>query len=291
MSKTVAILFAIWCGVTYISVTPSACAQVLLEEVQATKDTGVDPKLGATIVGDLNFTNSDGTSVRWESLFDGKRPVILSFNYSDCPGLCSVQLENMVLALSRVDLSIGKDFQVVSVTIDPNEQLTRLKETKRKYTGVYNREGSEKAWHFLKGDDATVRDLAAQCGVKYKYIPHQKLFSHPPVFLLISPENKIVRYIYGLDYDANTVKSALVESAAGKIGSPINYLAFMTGCYQFDESTGRYSPIAMGIMRLGGIVTVVGLVLGVGPYIWIRRRNRNLDLASQEAENSAAGPT
>lgn len=288
MSKNLTISIAMFWGLALLSANPSVCAQVLLEEVQATKDTGVEPKLGATIVGEPSFTSSDGTNVRWKSLFDGKRPIILSFNYSDCPGLCSVQLENMVLALSRVDLSIGKDFQVVSVSIDPNEQLTRLKETKRKYTGVYNREGSEKAWHFLKGDDATVRDLADQCGVKYKYIPHQKLFSHPPVFLLISPENKIVRYIYGLDYDANTVKSALVESAAGKIGSPINYLAFMTGCYQFDEATGRYSPIAMGIMRLGGILTVVGLVLGVGPYIWIRRRNRNSETAHPQVIEPAA---
>jgi protein SCO1/2 len=276
------IIIALIIGFAAFASPAIVCAQVLLEEVQATKDTGVEPKLGVTITGDLNFTNSDGANVRWASLFDGKRPVVLSFNYSDCPGLCSVQLENMTLALSQVDLSIGKDFQVVSVSIDPNEQLVRLKETKRKYTGVYNRDGAEKAWHFLKGDEKTVLDLAAQCGVKYKYIPHQKLFSHPPVFLLISPENKIVRYIYGLDYDGSTVKAALVESAAGKIGSPINYLAFMTGCYQFDEHTGRYSPMAMGIMRLGGILTVIGLVVGVGPYLWWRNRGRQ---ANSLAEN------
>lgn len=235
---------------------------------------GVESRLGESLDGGLGFHDEANHFIEFGSLFDGRRPVILSFNYSNCPKLCSVQLQNLTQALRQVDFSAGKDFQVVSVSIDPNEQTARAAETKAKFTTMYNRPGTEDGWHFLTGEDETIRALAAQAGVKYKYLPDQKQFSHPPVLILVSPEGKLVRYLYGLDVKADTLKPALVEAAAGKIGSPVYFALYLTGCYQYNDMSGKYSMPAMNLMRLGGLVTIAGLVIGIGPYLFWRGRGR-----------------
>jgi protein SCO1/2 len=239
---------------------------------------GVDSYVGEVLEMDIPFHNEINNFVKISDLFDGKRPVMLSFNYSNCPKLCSVQLENMTLALREVSskgkLAVGKDFQVVSISIDPTEQTVRAREAKEKYLHLYNRSESSDGWHFLTGDRKNIRFMADQCGFRYKYVPEQKLYSHPPVFILLSPKGKIVRYIHGLDYDPNTIKLALVEAAEGKIGSPINILSYGLGCFSFNESTGKYTFQAMAIMRIGGALTAFVMVLGLVPYWFFRRGSK-----------------
>lgn len=243
-------------------------------KADAEEGTGVDPQLGETIDLGLRFRNDRGQHIKLSDIFDGKRPVILSFNYSNCPKLCSVQLDNMTGAFRKIDFEVKKDFQLVSVSIDPLEQYSRAKETKDKFLLYYDRPESADGWHFLTGKKDEIEVLADNCGVRYKYVPHQKLYSHPPVFLLLSPKGKIVRYIYGLDYEPVTMQRALVEAAEGKIGSPINRLTYITGCFLYDESSGQYTPQAMGIMRIGGALTVLGLLLGLVPYWFFRRGSK-----------------
>lgn len=240
---------------------------------EALKDTGVEYKLGQALDPTTLFRDEQNNSVAIGEFFDGKRPTLLSFNYSNCPGQCSVQLEKITMALRQIDFNPGQDFQLVSVSIDPNEQASRARQTKEKYTKLYNRPGTESGWHFLTGEKENIKKLADQCGVKYKYIPHQKLFSHPPVFLLISPEGKIVRYIEGFDYIAGTVKLALVDAAAGKIGSPLIFLTYVAGCFIYDETTGKYTMAAVGIMRLAGAATAIGLLILLVPY-WVSRKSK-----------------
>jgi protein SCO1/2 len=247
---------------------------------EALKDTGVEYKLGQSLDPTLLFRDEQNNSIAIGEYFDGKRPILLSFNYSNCPGQCSVQLEKITMALRQIDFEAGKDFQIVSVSIDPNEQASRARQTKEKYTKLYNRPGSEDGWHFLTGEKDNIKRLADQCGVKYKYIPHQKLFSHPPVFLLISPEGKVVRYIEGFDYISGTVKLALVDAAAGKIGSPLIFLTYVAGCFVYDETTGKYTMAAVGIMRLAGAGTVIGLLILLVPY-WFFRKPREDEKGSQ----------
>jgi protein SCO1/2 len=253
---------------------------------EALKDTGVEYKLGQSLDPTILFRDEDNNSVAVGEFFDGKRPTLLSFNYSNCPGQCSVQLEKITLALRQIDFNAGVDFQLVSVSIDPNEQSVRARQTKEKYTNLYNRPGTEGGWHFLTGEKENIRKLADQCGVKYKYIPHQKLFSHPPVFLLISPDGKIVRYIEGFDYISGTVKLALVDAAAGKIGSPLIFLTYVAGCFVYDETTGRYTVAAVGIMRLAGAATALVLLTLLLPY-WLIRRPKT---KGQPASRGDAAP-
>ena len=256
------------------------------EVPDAEKGTGVEEKLGDVIDLDVSFRNERDSKVQLAQYFVGKQPVVLSFNYSNCPKLCSVQLENMAMSLRKIDLKVKDDFQVVSVSIDPLEQIKRARESKAKFVTVYGDQDSADGWHFLTGKRAAIEQLTDQCGVKYKYIPHQKLYSHPPVFILLSPEGKIVRYIHGLDYEPVTIKRALVEAAQGKIGSSINRLTYITGCFLYDESSGKYTPQAMGIMRIGGAVTAIALLIGLIPY-WFFGVGRNV---GDPTDGSTDGP-
>ena len=247
------------------------CGQ-LNREPEATKGVEVVSRLGDMLELDMRFHDDHNRYVRLGDFFEGNKPVILSFNYSNCPKLCSVQLENMTLALGQLDFSVGKDFEVVSISIDPLEQTSRAKATKQVYTQMYNRRGSEDGFHFLVADPDTIQFMTDSCGFKYKYVRHQKLYSHPPVFFLISPKGKIVRYIHGLDYKPVTIERALIEAAEGKIGSPINQLSYALGCFVYDESTGQYTTQVMGIMRIAGAITALALLIALVPY-WFFRRN------------------
>lgn len=236
--------------------------------------TGVEYRLGQSLTPHIAFRDEANNHVTMGQYFDGRRPILLSFNYSNCPAQCSVQLEKITMALRQIDFEVGRDLQVISVSLDPNEQSSRARETRDKYVQLYNRPGSELGWHFLTGENSQIQRLANECGIRYKYIPSQKLFSHPPVFLLISPQGQIVRYIEGFDYISSTVKLALVDAAAGKIGSPLIFLTYVAGCFVYDDTTGQYTLAAMGIMRLAGGLTVLALLVGLVPY-WFFRSRKN----------------
>jgi protein SCO1/2 len=241
------------------------------------QDIGVDSQTGEYLVMDIPFHDEENRFVKIGDYFEGEKPVLLSFNYSDCPKLCSVQLENMTDTLRQIKFKADQDFEIVSISIDPNEQTSRARQSKEKYVKRYSkfdRKNSDDGWHFLTGKEKDIQLIADICGFRYKYVPEQKLFSHPPVFILVSPKGKIVRYIHGLDYDPNTMEKALIEAAEGKIGSPINILAYGLGCFTFNESTGKYTFQAMAIMRIGGALTALLLAVTLIPYWFLRRGNK-----------------
>lgn len=262
-----------------LATTASGMAQIASKQLPPVAEgIGVDSKLGVVIEGSIHFKDTDNNVVELGTLFDGSKSTILSFNYSDCPKLCSVQLDMLTRALREISFSVGQEFQIVSVSIDPNEQTTRARATREKFKEIYDRKSgfdrpeSGGGWHFLTGDEKEILELAKQCGVRYRYIPEQKLFSHPPVLILVSPQGKIVRYLYGLDVQPATIKQALVETAEGKIGSPIEFLSYFAGCYQWDEMTGKYTFASINLMRIGGLITIIGLAVGLVPYLFFKRR-------------------
>ncbi|MFK7769703.1 MAG: SCO family protein [Mariniblastus sp.] len=248
----------------------------LTKKPVAAEDIGVDSKLGDMIPMSLRFKDQNNRQVQLGDYFDGEHPVLLSFNYSDCPKLCSVQLQNMTLALREISQVAGKDFQIVSISMDPKEQTSRALETKKKFTKMYNKKGTDDGWHFLTGKAANISKAADVCGFRYKYIRKQKLFSHPPVFILIAPDGKIARYVHGLSYDPDVMEKAIDETADGIIGKPVNILSYGLGCFLFDESTGKYTFQAMTAMRLGGALTALLLVITLVPY-WFFRRGQTDD--------------
>ena len=259
---------------------------------EVSENIGIDSMTGDTIPMDLQFRNTDGVLTELGALFDGKQPVMLSFNYSDCPKLCSTQLQNMTQTLRDVakKFKVDDHFQMISISIDPNEQTIRLRETQEKYIKQYNQPGTEGGWHFMTGKQAAIKKLADACGFRYRYIARQKYYSHPPVFILLSPTGKIVRYIHGLKYDSATIEQALVESAEGKIGSPINWLSYGLGCYVYDESSGQYNFQSMLIMKIGGAFTVLTLLVTLIPYWFFSSKSEQAELTDEKKNTNTMEP-
>jgi cytochrome c oxidase subunit 2 len=250
----------------------SARAQQLGPAPAAMQDTDVVEKLDQQIPLDLRFRDDNGREVTLGTYLDGTRPAILSLNYSDCPMLCTLVLNGMVDALREVKWTAGEEFLVISVSIDPAETPQRARLTKQKYVKSYDRPGSAAGSHFLTGSERDIQRLADAVGFGYTYVEDRKEFSHPAVLMLCTPDGRVSRYLYGIEFPADTMKMALLEAGQGKIGSTVDRVLMY--CFHYDSSTGRYGPAAQNIMRLGGGLMLMVMVIGLVPY-WLHRRARH----------------
>lgn len=249
--------------------------------IDALEGVGVEEHLNAVLPLDAQFTNDAGRTIRLQELFDGKRPVILSLNYSNCPMLCSLQLNGLVDVLQQVKLNVGDDFQVVSVSIDPLETTVRARETKQRYMKEYGRPGTGHGWHFLTGRKENIDRVAETVGFGYEYIPERKEYAHAAVFMICTPDGRISRYIYGVRFDPQTIRLSLVEAADGKIGTTLDQVLLY--CFHYDATAGSYAATAVSIMKVGGGVTVVALLAGLLPLWMRRRRATSVDPSSSES--------
>lgn len=236
----------------------------------------VDEMLGGYLDMDLAFVDQDGKQVRLGDYFDGERPVLVTLNYFRCPTLCNLQLNALTRTLEAFDWTPGEQYRIVTVSIDPRE--TSELAGKKRATHLEALGRGDVDWNFLTGDALQIRMLAAQLGIGYAYDAEQDQYAHPAVLMFISPEGKVARYLYGLEYNVSDVKFALMEAAEGRVGSPVDKL--ILSCFHYDASLGEYGPFAMGIMRLGGAATV--LILGV-PLIIVWRRERRRRVSQLEA--------
>ncbi|QDU41176.1 hypothetical protein Mal4_55410 [Maioricimonas rarisocia] len=237
--------------------------------IGALEGVGVEEHLNAVLPLDAQFTNDTGRDIRLQQLFDGERPVILSLNYSNCPMLCSLQLNGLIEVLQEVQLDVGDDFQFVSVSIDPLESTIRARETKQRYMKQYGRPGTGHGWHFLTGRKDAIDRVAESVGFGYEYVPERKEYAHAAVFMICTPDGRLSRYIYGVRFDPQTVRLSLVEAADGKIGTTLDQVLLY--CFHYDSTAGSYAATAVSIMKVGGGATVFALLVGLAPW-WIRRR-------------------
>lgn len=263
------VVIACGCFLGIGSLSATSHGQMHQQRVDEQDGVGVDERTGVQLPLDLAFTDEQANRRYLGDFFDGVRPVVLSLNYSDCPMLCSVQFTNLTNTLKGMGFRPNTDFQIVSVSLDPTETPARARETKNKYVTMYDRPETADGWHFLVGAPVEIGKIANTIGFKYKRIPNGH-FVHPPLVVLCSPSGKVVRYIHGLEVESGVLDQALIEAAAGKIGSPINQ--FLFACYQFNSTTGHYSPNAVFLMKVGGAATVVVLVACLLPY-WVRRKD------------------
>lgn len=242
---------------------------------------GVDEKTGVDLPLDLTFTDDEGNFRRLGDFFDGQRPVMLSLNYSDCPMLCSVQWQNMTNTLKDLSFQPGRDFEIVSISLDPNESVQRARETKDRYLELYNLPETRNGWHFMVGTGANIRRLADTIGFQYKRLPNGH-YSHPPLYVLCSPGGRVVRYVHGLKVEPDLLDKALIESAEGKIGSPINQFVF--ACFQYNVTSGQYTPNALFLMKLGGAATAILLVATLLPF-WFTSRDGKKTVEKNESDD------
>ncbi len=254
-------------------ISSEVTAQIAREEPpKVAQDIGVDQKLGDVVPLDLSFNDENNNFVKLRKFFSGTKPVLLSFNYSDCPKLCSIQLQNLAMALQDIRLVPGKDFELVIVSIDPLEQSFRALELKQTYLALYGKLDSADGWHVLTGKFDSIQQLTNACGYRYKYVSEQKIYSHKAAFIFCSPDGTIARYLDGLDGDLRfKLDKALIEAGEGKVGSLLDRVLYFSGCYVFDEHQGRYTVAVMNIMRMGGAFTVLTLAIWLIPS-WVRMR-------------------
>ena len=219
------------------------------------KDVGIDQKLNSTIPLNLTFRDEHGNTVALSQYF-GSKPVILTLVYYDCPMLCTQVLNGLDRSLKLIPLDLGKDFNVLTVSIDPTERPVLAEAKQALYTGMYGRPGAAQGWHFLTGDQPQIKQLADAVGYRYAYDPDSKQYAHASVIMVLTPEGKISRYFYGIQYPERDLRLGLEQASQGKIGEPVvdQILLF---CYHYDPHTGKYGLVISRVIQLAGGLTIL----------------------------------
>jgi protein SCO1/2 len=231
---------------------------------------GIDQKLDNRLPLDLRFNDETGREVRLAEFFT-TRPVIITPVYYGCPMLCTQILNGLVSGLKPISFSAADQFEVLAVSFDPSETPDLALRKKDNYVKRYGRPGSEKGFHFLTGGEPAIKALTEALGFRYTYDPRTKQFAHASGLMVATPDGRISRYLYGVDYAPRDLRLALVEAADRKIGSPVDGLLLF--CYHYDPATGKYGAIAMNFLRLAALATV--LAIGVLLTVLLRQDLRH----------------
>lgn len=232
---------------------------------------GFEQRLDVQVPLDLSFRDEVGKAVHLGDYF-GTRPVILTLNYFECPNLCTLVLSGLGAGLRSVSLHMGQAFDVVSVSIDPREQPDLAAAKKATYLARYGRPGDEAGWHFLTGEQGSITQLARAVGFRYAYDARQDQFAHPAGIVILTPQGKIARYFYGIEFAPRDLRLGLVEASAGKIGTPIDQV--LLRCYHYDPAMGAYTLAIENAVRLASVATV--LLVGVTLFALFRRERRRV---------------
>jgi len=233
------------------------------------RQVGIDQKLNAQIPLDLVFRDEQGRAVPLREYF-GEKPVILALVYYECPMLCTLILNGVLRSLRALPLTVGKEFTVLTVSFDPREGPELAAAKKRAYVRSYGRPEAEGGWHFLTGEEAAIRRLTEAVGFRYAFDPETGQFAHASGIMVLTPQGRIARYFYGIEYAPRDLRFGLIEAAQGRIGSPVDQLLLY--CYHYDPKTGKYSLLVMNVLRLAGAATV--LALGGFILVMLRRDRR-----------------
>lgn len=230
-----------------------------------------EQRLNQELSLNLEFRDEENRPVKLKQYFN-KKPVILVLGYYECPMLCTLEINGLVEALQDMKWSIGKEFDLLCVSISPAESPALAASKKRTYLRRYARDGAAGGWHFLTGRDPEIRQLAEEVGFHYAYDPVFKQYAHPSGFVVVTPEGKVARYFFGVSHTPGEIYRALSEASANRIGSPIQQLFFL--CFHYNPIKGKYGATIMLITRVCGAATVLGLVWLVAGMVRRERRRK-----------------
>lgn len=261
------------------SLAPAQLADLRLGSLN---DVGIEERIGKSLPLDAEFVDASGKRVELSEYFSKERPVLLSLTYTDCPMLCHLQLEGLIRSLSDLEWSPGEQFDVLNISIDPQEAWQQARLTKQKHLLAYGRPETADGWHFLTGDAANIQRVADAVGFSFTFVPKRNEYAHAAAIIVCTPDATVSRYLYGVDYPPRTVRLSLVEAAEGKVGSAIDQVLLF--CFHYDATTGQYAPVAFRIMQLGGLLTLGAVLIGVVPF-WLRGRRGG---QASEAAGAAA---
>jgi protein SCO1/2 len=238
------------------------------ERPKILSDVGFDQHLGDTVPLDAVFRDESGQAVKLGDYF-GRRPVVLSLAYYECPMLCTVTLNGLASALDVLSFEPGRDFEIVNVSFEPKETPALAAAKKAAYLHRYKRPGAAQAWHFLTGDAAQIRRLTDAVGFKYAWDEQTKQYAHASGIMVLTADGRLARYLYGVEYAPKDLRFAIVEASQGRILSPVDRLLLY--CYHYDPTLGRYGKSVMAMLRVAAVLTLGGL----GAMIFgLRRRDR-----------------
>jgi protein SCO1/2 len=236
----------------------------------------ITEKLENQIPLDLTFIDTNNRRVQLQDLFDGEHPVILTLNYSSCPMLCSLQLNGLFETLKRLELDMGPDYKMITLSIDPKESVDRSRQTRQMYLEKYGREGAEEGYTCLTTtQEKDIKALAEAVGFGYRYDAKTREYIHLAVTIILTPDGRVSRYLYGVfgqNYPAQTLKLSLVEASEGKVGTTVDRVFLF--CFEYDPDSGSYALVAYRMMQIG--MTCTALVTGcVLMFIWRRESRRS----------------
>jgi protein SCO1/2 len=240
-------------------------------ENSALDEASIEQKLGARVPADLRFRLSTGEGVRLSKFFAGHRPIILALGYVECPNLCTLVHQGMVHSLEEIELEMGRDFEVLSVSIDPNEPIELTRSARQRYLQIYGRKDAGRGWHSLVGEKPQIQKLADAVGFRYAYDPEIKQYSHPGALIILTPDGTVSRYFFGVTYDPSDLRLALVEASDGAIGSPVDKV--LLRCFSYDPSTGEYTLEIMRLVRWAGGLSIALLALWLIAAFYRQKRS------------------
>ncbi len=237
---------------------------------------GVTEHLDAQLPLDAAFKDHTGKPVKLGDFFDGKRPVLVTFAYHTCPVLCSMVLNATIEGLRNIGWTIGKEFDVVTISIDPKESLEKSAAKRASILGQYKRPGADGGMHFLMGDELSIKRATTSMGFEYQYDAEQQQYGHPAVVMLMKPGGRVSRYLYGLEFSPKDLKLGLLEASEGKSITTVEKMILY--CYRYDPHDGKYVAMAQNIMKLGGGMTMLALGSFLGVFWWRERRKTKRDV-------------
>jgi protein SCO1/2 len=233
----------------------------------------IEQNLNQQVPLNLIFRDEFGRSMPLSTYFSGHKPVLLTLVYYTCPMLCNLVLTGMESSLRAISLDPGRDFEIVAVSFDPRDTPEIAAAKRAGYLQRYRRPNTANGWHFLTGDEANIQALTSAVGFRYKLDPSTGQYAHASAIMILTPEGRLSRYFYGVEYAPRDVRLGLVEASQNRIGSPVDQILLF--CYHYDPATGKYGAIAMNMVRFAGatFVMVCGTFL---LFAWRRdwRRDR-----------------
>ena len=234
---------------------------------------GIDQRLGQPVPLDAIFQDELARPVRLGQYL-GRKPVILVLAYYNCPMLCTQVLNGLVTALRVLSFDVGREFEIVTISFDPRDRPPDAAAKKKAYVDGYGRRGAAVGWHFLTGGAASIERLTQAVGFRYAYDPDLGQFAHASGIFVLTPEGKLSRYFYGIEYAPRDLRLGLIEASSNRIGTLADQILLY--CYHYDPKIGKYGAIVMNMVRLGG----VGAVLILSVFLWTMwRRDRRRDAA------------
>jgi protein SCO1/2 len=218
---------------------------------------GIDQRLNAQVPLDLTFVEESGREVRLGEYF-GTRPVILALVYYECPMLCTQVLNGLVGALGTLTFDVGREFDVVAVSINPREGPGLATQKKAAYLERYGRPNTAEGWHFLTGTEDSIAQLTKAIGFRYEYDAEIGQYAHGAGVEVLTPKGVVSRYFYGIEYSPRDIRLGLIEASEERIGTPVDDVLLL--CFHYDPATGKYGATALGLVRIGAVLTLVAFL-------------------------------